>query len=151
MLSLLGILRFESAKTMASMEAAIGALMLQVQVLEGRIIAYEHQQLVLLVKDANTGLPLLRQVLNQARQDGFSVFGSLVQPVATTARPMALSDFTERTVETLYRIHAAVLANEIGLSPKMMSLIELSCPNQAPWFSNPGERMSPVRVMGPTF
>jgi hypothetical protein len=161
MLSLLGLFRFETVfesvaepsskaeHARTTMEANIGALMLQAQTQAGRVIAYEHQQLVLYIHNAEWGLPILKQLLNLGAEHGFNVYGALVQPVATKAKPEHLNEFTERTVETLYRIHAAVEANEVGLSPKMMSLIDLSCPQYAAWFLNPGERSSPVRVMRP--
>jgi hypothetical protein len=130
------------------MEAAIGQLMLQTQLNSGTVIAFEHDQLALFVPDSQWGLPALRGLLHTCKEQGFDVYGAIVQPVGSTGAPKQMSDFTERTVETLLRLGSAVQANEIGISPKMMSLLQLSTPLFAPWFVNPGPRAFPVLVMG---
>ncbi len=148
MLSLLALLRFESNDHRAAMESSIGQLMLQAELNQGTVIAYEHDQLALFIPNSLWGLPALRQLLSSCKEQGFSVYGAIVQPVGSTGAPKQMSDFTERTVETLLRLGSAVQANEIGISPKMMSLLKLSTPQFAPWFIDPGARAFPVLVMG---
>jgi hypothetical protein len=147
MLSLLALLRFEPHDNRSAMEASIGQLMLQAELNQGTVIAYEHDQLALFIPDSVWGLPALRHVVTTCKEQGFCVYGAIVQPVGSTGAPKQMADFTERTVETLLRLGSAVLANEIGISPKMMSLLQLSTPQFAPWFVNPGARAFPVLVM----
>jgi hypothetical protein len=150
MLSVLAHLVFDPKQNLPAMEATAGTLMLKAQVHGGAVISFEANQLKLFVQDIRWAIPAFQQALYAAQSENFGLKGSFVQPVQATPDPKAESDFTERTHETLYRLLGSTEALEFTISPKMLSLIQLSAPEHCELFKKPAARSAAVLVMRAT-
>ena len=123
----------------------------------GRVVDQEGDQLLVCLTDMRWGLQSLRNLLVLARDGGFTVRAAIVQ--AVLARPETHHQgpgFTARTLETLLRLAGQVGRQQVGITPKLLSLIQLSAPEFADLFESmrvpaeplPGESpRQPVLVM----
>ncbi|MCL4185219.1 MAG: hypothetical protein KJ011_17420 [Burkholderiaceae bacterium] len=158
MVNLLVLLRFEGLDGSATMpEQAMLAYAARVRDSGGQVVAREADQLLVCLTDMRWGLQSLRNLLAQARGSGFAVRAAIVQ--AVLARPEPGSEgpgFTARTLDTLLRLAGHVGRQQVGITPKLLSLIELSAPEfaglfeaaDAPVPALPGEiRAQPVLLM----
>lgn len=158
MLNLLVLLRFESGESAPEPPwRAIARYGERVREAGGTVVDREAEQLLVYLTDMRWGLQSLRNLLAQARIDGFVVRAAMVQAVlarcdSVDGRPV----FTTRTLATLLRLAAHVDRHQVGITPKLLSLIRLSAPEFVDLFETlrdplpelPGElRPQPVLVM----
>ena len=158
MVNLLVLLRFEGfdACTLPAREAMLGYAR-RVGENGGRVVDHDGDQLLVCLADMRWALQSLRNLLALARRDGFAVRAAIVQ--AVLARAGTTPDgggFTARTLETLLRLAGEVGRQQVGVTPKLLSLIQLGAPEFADLFESadtappglPGEpRPQPVLVM----
>ncbi|GMV03042.1 MAG: hypothetical protein KJZ98_01280 [Burkholderiaceae bacterium] len=158
MLNLLVLLRFEGFEATASPEReALLDYARRVHDSGGRVVDQDGDQLLVCLTDMRWGLQSLRNLLALARRDGFAVRAAIVQAVlARTGATHEGSGFTARTLETLLRLAGEVGRQQVGITPKLLSLIQLSAPEFADLFASadaparalPGEHgPQPVLVM----
>ncbi len=158
MLNLLVLLRFEGFEATASPEReALLDYARRVHDSGGRVVDQDGDQLLVCLTDMRWGLQSLRNLLALARRDGFAVRAAIVQAVlARTGGTHEGSGFTARTLETLLRLAGEVGRQQVGITPKLLSLIQLSAPEFADLFASadaparalPGEHgPQPVLVM----
>lgn len=158
MLNLLVLLRFEPADPALDLpDRAISDYGERIRQTGGTIIEREAGQLLVCLTDMRWGLQSLRNLLSQARREDFIVRAAIVQAVlARTAAANGRPGFTTRTLDTLLRLAAHVDRQQVGITPKLLSLIQLSAPEYAELFSRlphpigslPGEtHPQPVLVM----
>lgn len=136
MLNLLVLLRFEDLD--ASAPPACEALLdYAARVCEsgGRVVDQDGDQLLVCLTDVRWGLQSLRTLLAAARREGFAVRAAVVQAVlARGGTSQDGSGFTDRTLDTLLRLSGEVGRQQVGITPKLLSLIELSAPEFADLF-----------------
>ncbi|HEY0878432.1 MAG TPA: hypothetical protein VGE10_08245 [Zeimonas sp.] len=158
MLNLLVLLRFEPGEPAPGLpDRAIAEYGDRVREAGGSVVDREADQLLVCLTDMRWGLQSLRNLLSQARRDGFVVRAAMVQAVlARTGSPDGRPGFTARTLDTLLRLAAHIDRQQVGITPKLLSLIQLSAPEYADLFAKlpdpidplPGEtRPQPVLVM----
>jgi len=158
MLNLLVLLRFEAVDPgLGAIDRAIVSYAERVRAAGGSVVDREADQLLVCLTDMRWGLQSLRNLLSQARREGFVVRAAMVQAVlaradASGARP----GFTTRTLDTLLRLAAHVERQQVGITPKLLSLIQLGAPEYVELFARlpdpigslPGETTpQPVLVM----
>jgi hypothetical protein len=159
MVNLLVLLRFEGLDAPATApEQAMLAYAARVRESGGQVVAREADQLLVCLTDMRWGLQSLRNLLAQARRSDFAVRAAIVQAVLARADAGGQGPgFTARTLDTLLRLAGHVGRQQVGITPKLLSLIELSAPEFATLFeaadapapSLPGEiRPQPVLLMG---
>lgn len=158
MVNLLVLLRFEPGDSDAlASEAAIRAYASHVEQGGGQLVDHDGDQLLVCMTDMRWGLQSLRNLLAEARRDGYFVRAAIVQAVlARTDLGQAGPGFTSRTLETLLRLTGHVGRQQVGITPKLLSLIELSAPEFVGLFASQPEpvaalagegRPQPVLVM----
>lgn len=158
MLNLLVLLRFEPGDPAPDLpDRAIAEYGERVCEAGGTVVDRESDQLLVCLNDMRWGLQSLRNLLSQARREGFVVRAAMVQAVlARTDAAEGHPGFTARTLETLLRLAAHVDRQQVVITPKLLSLIQLSAPEYAELFGRlsdpigplPGEtRPQPVLVM----
>ncbi len=159
MVNLLVLLRFENLDTPAGFaEQAMSHYADRVRDGGGFVVDQEAEQLLVCLTDMRWGLMSLRQLLAEARRNGFAVRAAIVQAVLARTDPtQAQPAFTERTLDTLLRLAGHVGRQQVGITPKLLSLIQLSAPEFADLFAKqpdpipplPGEgdRAQPLMVM----
>jgi hypothetical protein len=158
MVNLLVLLRFEVLDGPATaFEQALLAYAARVRESGGQVVAREADQLLVCLTDMRWGLQSLRNLLAQARRSGFAVRAAIVQAVLARVEPDGHGPgFTARTLGTLLRLSGHVGRQQVGITPKLLSLIELSAPEFASLFEAadapvpalPGEvRPQPVLLM----
>lgn len=158
MVNLLVLLRFEGfdACTLPAREAMLGYAR-RVGENGGRVVDHDGDQLLVCLADMRWALQSLRNLLALARRDGFAVRAAIVQAVLARVEPDGHGPgFTARTLDTLLRLSGHVGRQQVGITPKLLSLIELSAPEFASLFEAadapvpalPGEvRPQPVLLM----
>jgi len=141
MVHLLILLRFELlADDTAAPEAVMHGYAGRVKQNGGRIVAHEADQLLVCVTNMRWGLQSLRNLLAEARRGNFAVRAAIVQAVLTHTDPLQGSvGFTARTLDTLLRLVAHVGRQQVGITPKLLSLIQLSAPEYADLFTSVNE------------
>lgn len=147
MVNLLVLLRFERMNAAAGFpEQAIAAYAGRVEDGGGYVVDREADQLLVCLTDMRWGLQSLRNLLGEARRGGFAVRAAIVQ--AVLARPDPHSGrrpgFTARTLETLLRLCGQVGRQQVGITPKLLSLIQLSAPEFADLFEPVREPVPPL-------
>lgn len=158
MVNLLVLLRFERLDADAGLpELAIAAYASRVEHEGGQVVDREAEQLLVCLTDMRWGLQSLRNLMAEARRSGFAVRATIVQAVLARPDPQhGRPGFTARTLDTLLRLSAHVGRQQVGITPKLLSMIELSAPEFAELFESarepvpalPGEsRPQPVLVM----
>ncbi len=158
MLNLLVLLRFESGEPApGTTDRAIAEYGERVREAGGTVVEREADQLLVCLTDMRWSLQSLRNLLSQARRESFAVRAAMVQAVlARPDAPDGCPGFTARTLDTLLRLAAHVDRQQVGITPKLLSLIELSAPEYADLFARlpdpigplPGEtKPQPVLVM----
>lgn len=158
MLNLLVLLRFEPNESNGDLpNLAIAEYGARICEAGGSLVDREADQLLVCLTDLRWGLQSLRNLLLQARREDFVVRAAMVQAVlARSADTSGRPSFTARTLETLLRLAAHVDRQQVGITPKLLSLIELGAPEYAELFARlpdpigplPGEtRPQPVLVM----
>lgn len=158
MLNLLVLLRFEPGeRTPGTTDRAIAEYGERVREAGGTIVDREADQLLVCLTDMRWSLQSLRNLLSQARREGFAVRAAMVQAVLARAdAPDGRPGFTARTLDTLLRLATHVERQQVGITPKLLSLIELAAPEYADLFARlpdpidplPGEtKPQPVLVM----
>ncbi|MCZ7561639.1 MAG: hypothetical protein M5U30_17660 [Burkholderiaceae bacterium] len=158
MVNLLVLLRFEGLDAYAApAREAMLDYARRVRESGGRVVDQDGDQLLVCLTDMRWGLQSLRNLLALARRGGFAVRAAIVQ--AVLARPGTGDDgagFTARTLETLLRLASEVGRQQVGITPKLLSLIQLSAPEFADLFESAGaappvpageRRPQPVLVM----
>lgn len=158
MVNLLALLRFEDLDESArpSGEAML-AYAQRVSDGGGHIVDREGDQLLVCLTDMRWGLQSLRNLLGQARDGSFAVRAAIVQAVLALPEPDHQQGpaFTARTFETLLRLAGQVGRQQIGITPKLLSLIQLSAPEFAGLFESTrvpadaprGQAPAPILVM----
>ncbi len=137
MINLLVLLRFEilSAAPEAA-EAARREYLRRVRDNGGRVVDHDGDQLLVCLTDMRWGLQSLRTLLAQARREGFAVRAAIVQAVLARADASPEGPgFTTRTLDTLLRLAGHVGRQQVGITPKLLSLIQLSAPEFADLFT----------------
>lgn len=154
MINLLALLRFEPLDDDTLAEQALHDYARRVQQNGGQVVDREAEQLLVCLSDMRWGLQSLRNLLAQARRGGFTVRAAIVQAVLARTDPShEQAAFTRRTLDTLLRLVARVDRQQVAITPKLLSLIQLSAPEYADLFEPvddplPGEaRPQPVLVM----
>lgn len=157
MLNLLVLLRFEAAEPgLAAIDREIDSYAERVREAGGSVVDREAGQLLVCLTDMRWGLQSLRNLLSQARREGFMVRAAMVQAVLARADAEGAGGFTTRTLDTLLRLAAHVERQQIGITPKLLSLIQLGAPEYVELFVRlpdpigflPGETTpQPVLVM----
>lgn len=158
MVNLLILLRFESGDHAGpAADAAMLGYAQRVEQGGGQVVDREADQLLVCLTDMRWGLRSLRELLAEARREGFVVRAAIVQAVLARPDPQeARPVFTTRTLETLLRLAGHVGRQQVGITPKLLSLIQLSAPEFADLFASadaparalPGEHgPQPVLVM----
>jgi len=158
MVNLLVLLRFEILEpTSTAAAAAMHDYAARASESGGRVVDHDGDQMLVCLTDMRWGLQSLRNLLAQARRDGFAVRAAIVQ--AVLARSDAQNEgagFTARTLDTLLRLASQVGRQQVGITSKLLSLVELGAPEFADLFTPidepprvlPGEpRPQPVLVM----
>lgn len=138
MINLLVLLRFESLEGSAQpAEEAMRAYAARVRESGGQVVDHEDDQMLVCLPDMRWGLQSLRNLLVQGRGGGFAVRAAIVQAVLTRPGPdVGGSSFTSRTLETLLRLASQVRRQQVGITPKLLSLIQLSAPEFADLFES---------------
>ena len=149
---LLGLLRFDAPRLPERAVAAADAYAAWVESHRGYLIDRSAQQLMVCLPDAGETLASLHGLMHEGDHHGFTVAGGLVQAIkATEHLPRSPQDFTERTLETLIEIAGSVSPQQIGISPKLLSLLQLAVPEYAdhfePGLEAPGRVVTRVRTM----
>ncbi len=138
MVNILVLLRFEGLEACAApAREAMLDYARRVRESGGRVVDQDGDQLLVSLTDMRWGLQSLRNLLALARRDGFAVRAAIVQ--AVLARPGTGHDgagFTARTLETLLRLAGEVGRQQVGITPKLLSLIQLSAPEFADLFES---------------
>lgn len=158
MVNLLVLLRFESGDdAVPAADAAMLAYTERVEHGGGQVVDREADQLLVCLTDMRWGLQSLRELLARARREGFVVRAAIVQAVLARPDPRELRPvFTARTLETLLRLAGQVGRQQVGITPKLLSLIQLAAPEFADLFESPAQpesvlpgetRAQPVLVM----
>jgi hypothetical protein len=146
MLNLLVLLRFESAEPAPGLpDRAIDEYGQRVRQAGGTVVDREADQLLVCLNDMRWGLQSLRNLLSQARREDFVVRAAMVQAVlartdGTDGRP----GFTARTLDTLLRLAAHVDRQQVGITPKLLSLIQLGAPEFAELFARLPDPLGPL-------
>lgn len=138
MINLLVLLRFEGLEESARpAEEAMHAYAARVRECGGQVVDHEDDQLLVCLPDMRWGLQSLRNLLVQGRGDGFAVRAAIVQAVLTrSGSDQGGSSFTSRTLDTLLRLAGQVRRQQVGITPKLLSLIQLSAPEFADLFES---------------
>ncbi|MCD6679061.1 MAG: hypothetical protein LT102_00155 [Burkholderiaceae bacterium] len=157
MLNLLVLLRFEAAEPgLDAIDRAIVSYAERVREAGGSVVDREAGQLLVCLTDMRWGLQSLRNLLSQARREGFMVRAAMVQAVLARAGAEGTGGFTTRTLDTLLRLAGHVERQQVGITPKLLSLIQLGAPEYVELFARlpdpigflPGETTpQPVLVM----
>ncbi|MBC6959354.1 MAG: hypothetical protein DWB43_07440 [Lautropia sp.] len=158
MVNLLVLLRFEGldARAAPAREAMLDYAR-RARECGGRVVDQDADQLLVCLADMRWALQSLRNLLALARRDGFAVRAAIVQAVLARAGAAPESGgFTARTLETLLRLAGEVGRQQVGITPKLLSLIQLAAPEFADLFETAdtaahrllgGARPQPVLVM----
>ena len=137
MVNLLVLVRFQSADGGPGFPAAaIDAYAQRVLELGGQLVDREQDQLMACISDVRWAVLSLRNLLADARRNGYRVRAALVQGVLSgTGAPTGRLQFTERTIETLLRLADSIGPMEVGITPKLMSVVQLAAPEVAGLFA----------------
>ena len=137
MVNLLVLVRFQSADGGPGIPAqAMDAYVQRVLELGGQLVDREQGQLMVCISDVRWAVLSLRNLLADARRQGYGVRAAVVQGVLSgTGAPGGRLQFTERTLETLLRLADSVGPLEVGITPKLMSVVQLAAPEVAGLFS----------------
>ncbi len=129
-MQLLALLRFEPPDhDPAAITPAIAGFAERLPPAGGRLLDHGPDQVLAVLDDPHAGFELLSRTLDGARRSGFGIFGGLVQPVQTRGElGVAPGGITERTMETLVEIAAAAGRNQIAITSRLLSTIELTVP-----------------------
>lgn len=101
----------------------------------GYNIGAEPPQILVCIPDAHQALECLHALLHEGEIYGFTVAGGLVQGIRASERvPSSPADFTERTLATAIELAGSAGPQEIGVSTKLSSLLQLAVPEYADWF-----------------
>lgn len=139
MVNLLALLRFEDFdESGRPSEEAMRAYAQRVRDSGGDVVDHEGEQLLVCLTDMRWGLQSLHDLLGQARDGGFAVRAAIVQAVLALPEPHHRQSpaFTARTFETLLRLAGQVGRQQVGITPKLLSLIQLSAPEFAALFES---------------
>src|SRR5690606_35229774 len=102
----------------------------------GSVVGRDADQLLVCLTDLRWGLQSLRNLLSQARREGFVVRAAMVQAVLARGDDAGgPPSFTARTLETLLRLAAHVDRQQVGITPKLLSLIQLGAPEYTELFA----------------
>ncbi len=146
MLNLLVLLRFEPGEPAPGLpDRAIDEYGQRVRQAGGTVVDREADQLLVCLTDMRWGLQSLRNLLSQARREDFVVRAAMVQAVlARTDRADGAPGFTTRTLDTLLRLAAHVERQQVGITPKLLSLIQLGAPEFAELFARLPDPIGPL-------
>lgn len=115
----------------------------------------EDLEALLLFQDPGKCLQLLSDTLDAGEKDGFLVSAGLAQGIQSNAAvASSLAGFTENSIETLYDVAANAGPQEVAISARLSSILNLA----APFFSDrfvpavalPDSRIRAPLVMRPT-
>jgi len=136
MVNLLALLRFEDLDGPARpSEVAMLDYAQRVRDSGGHVVDREGDQLLVCLTDMRWGLQSLRNLLVLARDGGFTVRAAIVQAVLVRPEPHRQGPaFTTRTFETLLRLAGQVDRQQVCITPKLLSLMQLSAPKFADLF-----------------
>jgi hypothetical protein len=137
---LLALLRFDAAGSPAHVPEAIAAYAKWTRDHLGYVIDAEAPQIMVCLPDPGAALESLHALMHEGDAHGFTVASSLVQAIrATDHVPRDPHDFTERTLVTLLELAGTVPAQEVAISNKLSSLLQLAVPFYAGYFEPVGE------------
>ncbi|MEZ5649130.1 MAG: hypothetical protein R3D59_19200 [Paracoccaceae bacterium] len=109
----------------------------------------EDLEAMLLFNDAAKCLQLLSDTLDAGEKEGFSISAGLAQGIQSNARvASSLAGFTEGSIETLYEIAAGAGRQEVAISARLSSILDLAAPFFAERFV-PSDRRPDSRIRVP--
>ncbi|MEZ5661392.1 MAG: hypothetical protein R3E83_23640 [Burkholderiaceae bacterium] len=115
----------------------------------------EDLEAMVLFHDAAKCLQLLSDTLDAGEKEGFRVSAGLAQGIQSNARvASSMAGFTEGSIETLYEIAASANAQEVAISARLSSILDLAAPFFAERFvpaeGRPESRIRTPLVMRPS-
>ncbi len=122
---------------------------------DGSELHREDLEALLLFQDPAKCLQLLSDTLDAGEQTGFGISAGLAQGIQSNATvASSLAGFTEGSIETLYEIAANAGAQEVAISARLSSILNLAAPyfseRFVPATSRTDTRIRNVLVMRPT-
>lgn len=129
-MQLLALVRFEAPDhDPAATARAVAGFGTRLPPAAGRLLDSGPDQALAVLDDPQAAFELLARTLDLARRTGFGVFGGLVQAVQTRGEPgVAAGGFSDRSLETLVEIAAAAGRNQIAITSRLQSMLELTVP-----------------------
>lgn len=149
---LLALVRIESPWAPDRVDKVIDGYAACIRQGGGYVIDIEAPQIMVCLADANFALESLHALMSEGELHGFGVACGLVQAIRASNRiPRNPNDFTERTLETVIELAGSASRQQVAISNKLMSLLELAVPYYAHWFDSgaevPGREISRVRQL----
>lgn len=132
---LLGLIRFEARVPGTGTAPIVDAFARWIGAHDAFVIDFESSQIMVCLTDAGAALESIHALMHEGERAGFTVSAGLVQAIRASERvPREPADFTERTLATLIELAGAAGAQQLAISPKLLSLLQLAVPDYAPMF-----------------
>ena len=115
----------------------------------GATIHREGLQLLVRFQDINSALKLLSDALENAVDQGHAISAGLAQGIRSSATvATSLSGFTEGSIGALFEIAAAAGRQQVAISQKLSSFVQLGAPEFESRFqpASPGEAGARIRM-----
>jgi hypothetical protein len=134
---LLGLIRIESRMNAVDTATVVDAYARWVREHRGYVIDEESSQIMVCLPDPAEALASVHALMHEGERHGFTVAGGLVQAIRATEHvPRSPNDFTERTLETLIELSGAIGPQQLAISTKLLSLLQLAVPAYAAMFES---------------
>ncbi len=132
---LLALIRVQPDAAHADVAAVVRAYARWTRQHGGQVIDAEPPQLMVCLPDPDRAIESLHALMHEGRRLGFSVAGGLVQAIRATEHvPSSPNDFTERTLETVIELSGTVGQQQLAITGKLLSLLQLAVPAYARHF-----------------
>lgn len=132
---LLALIRVEPDAAHADTTSVVRAYAQWTREHGGYVIDAEPPQVMVCLPDPGRAIESLHALMHEGRRLGFSVAGGLVQAIRATEHvPSNPHDFTERTLETVIELSGTVARQQLAITGKLLSLLQLAVPAYAQHF-----------------
>jgi hypothetical protein len=102
----------------------------------GYVIDAEPPQIMVCLPDPARALEALHALMHEGRRLGFVIAGGMVQAIrASDHVPRNPNDFTERTLETVIELAGSALPQQLAVTGKLLSLLQLAVRGYASAFT----------------